>query len=54
MRARNGLCVLAIDVSAEDRSIVATIRFDAVVSGLEKTLFRRHIPVEKWKESLEY
>ena len=56
MCARNGLCILTLDVRTECRAVVASVTFyEAVVSRLEKTSFRgRHIPVEKWKDSLEY
>lgn len=57
MRARNGLCILTLDVFAENRPVMSTVALlqEADVSRLEKTVFRgRHIPVEKWKDSLEY
>ena len=56
MRTRNGLCILILDVAAEDRPVVPSVTFYRLLSAAWRgTLFRgRHIPVEKWKESLEY
>lgn len=57
MRTGNGFRVLTFDVFIENRPIVSTIALwqDVGVSSPEMALVRgRHIPVEKWKVSLEY